>query len=519
MNTRSLRFQLVAWYAALLTGCFVLIGAATYVVLQSSLVGALQETQLRRARQVGQLLLDEIRGPGEARVGEEVQARYATDLNGRFVRITRGDGSLLYLSSAPKDQTFVPAEVPPPSWSSHTETARQMPLPGGRKILVTASEVQTAGGARYLVETGAPMDDVQAHLRQWLMFLLVVLPGVAMLAVGGGAFLVKRALSPVDRIAASAQRISSQNLSERLPVTRTGDELERLSIALNHMVQRLDEAFQYSRRFMADASHELRTPLTVLRGELESFIQEPTLASEWRERLGSALEEGERLTGIVEGLFAISRLAAGGAAAGWGQPARRGRRVEGGERWTGLVEGLLAFSRLDAGEAAAEWVKLDLARLTAATADQMSLLAEDKNIQVTCAAAEPVWVEGDQARLKQVVVNLLDNAIKYTLQGGAVALTVSANHSKAVLEIADNGIGIPAEALPRVFDRFFRVDTARSRELGGAGLGLSIVKSICMAHHGQVEASSLPGQGSRFRVELPLAAPTTNNQKKHNHEH
>jgi heavy metal sensor kinase len=481
MNTRSLKFQLVAWYAALLTGCFVLIGAATYLVLQSSLVGALQETQLRRARQIGQLVLDEIRGPGEARVGEEVRARYAPDLNGRFVRITRGDGSLLYLSSAPKDQTFVPADVPPPTWSSPTETTRQVPLSGARKMLLTAHAVQTPGGARYLIETGAPMDDVQAHLRQWLRFLLVVLPVVAVLALGGGSFLVKRALSPVDRIAASAQRISSQNLSERLPVAQTGDELERLAIALNHMVQRLDEAFQYSRRFMADASHELRTPLTVLRGELESVSQEPALAPEWRERLGSALEEVERLASIVEGLFAISRL--------------------------------------DAGEAAAEWVKLDLARLAAATADQMALLAEDKNIQVTCAAAEPVWVEGDQARLKQVVVNLLDNAIKYTLQDGAVTLTIRAIDIKAVLEVADNGIGIPAEALPRVFDRFFRVDKARSRELGGAGLGLSIVKSICTAHHGRVEASSLPGQGSRFRVELPLAAPSTNNQKQHNHEH
>jgi heavy metal sensor kinase len=348
-------------------------------------------------------------------------------------------------------------------------------------MLLTAHEIQAPGGARYLVETGAPMDDVQAHLRQWLRFLLVVLPIVAALALGGGSFLVKRALLPVDKIAASAERISSQNLSERLPVARTGDELERLSIALNHMVQRLDEAFQYSRRFMADASHELRTPLTVLRGELESFIQEPALAVEWRERLGSALEEVERLAGIVEGLFAISRL--------------------------------------DAGEAAAEWVKLDLARLTAATADQMSLLAEDKNIRVTCAAAEPVWVEGDQSRLKQVVVNLLDNAIKYTLQGGAVALSVSTINSKAVLEVADNGIGIPAEALPRVFDRFFRVDAARSRELGGAGLGLSIVKSICTAHHGRVEASSPLGQGSRFRVELPLAAPSPNHQKQHDHEH
>src|ERR1019366_7413984 len=143
MNTRSLRFQLVAWYAALLTGCFVLIGAATYVVLQSSLVGALQETQLRRARQVGQLLLDEIRGPGEARVGEEVQARYAPDLNGRFVRIMRSDGSSLYLSSAPRDQTFVPGEVPPASWTSRAETAWQAPLPGGRKMLLTACEVQS----------------------------------------------------------------------------------------------------------------------------------------------------------------------------------------------------------------------------------------------------------------------------------------------------------------------------------------------------------------------------------------
>jgi heavy metal sensor kinase len=459
----------------------VLIGAAAYVVLQHSLVGTLRETQSRRARQIGQFLVEEIPLQSEAKLGDQIDDRYAPNFNDRFVRVTRGDGGLLYVSRPPKDRKFDPTAVPLAAGSARGETVRQVQLPDGRKMLVAAREVQTPGGARYLVETGVLMDEVQAHLRRWLMFLLVVLPVVTALSVGGGSLLVKRALSPVDRIAASAERISSHNLSERLPVAQTGDELERLSIALNHMIQRLDEAFQYSRRFMADASHELRTPLTVLRGELESCIQEPTPAPEWRERLASALEEVERLAGIVEGLFAISRL--------------------------------------DAGEAAAEWVKLDLARLAAATADQMSLLAEDKNIQVTCAATEPVWVEGDQARLKQVVVNLLDNAIKYTLNGGAVGLTVNANHSKAVLEVTDNGIGIPAEALPRVFDRFFRVDKARSRELGGAGLGLSIVKSICTAHHGHVEASSLPGQGSQFRVELPLAAPTTNNQKKHDHEH
>jgi heavy metal sensor kinase len=284
--------------------------------------------------------------------------------------------------------------------------------------------------------------------------------------------LVKRALAPVDEIAASAERISSYNLSERLPVARTGDELERLSVALNHMIERLDAAFQYSRRFVADASHELRTPLTILKGELEDFVRKPQLAPDWRDRLGSALEEVDRLTSIVEGLFAISRL--------------------------------------DAGEAAAEWVKFDLAQLVSATAEQMALLAEDKKIKLTCTGSAGVWVEGDRARLKQVVVNLLDNAIKYTPEGGSVAMNVCAQNGNAILEVADTGIGIPPQVLPRIFERFFRVDSARSRHQGGAGLGLSIVKSICTAHHGNVEAASTPGQGTRFRVKLPRAQSTAN---------
>ena len=214
----------------------------------------------------------------------------------------------------------------------------------------------------------------------------------------------------------------------------------------------------------------------MLRGELENIVAESGVPAE-RERLGSALEELVRLSGIVEGLFAISRL--------------------------------------DAGEAAAEWMKFDLTQLAASTADQMELLTEDKSLHITCTGTKGVWVEGDRARIKQVVVNLLDNAIKYTLEGGSVDLTVHTRNGHALLEVADNGVGIPPEALPRVFDRFFRVDKARSRQLGGAGLGLSIVKSICAAHHGRVEATSAPGKGSLFRVELPLsAAPTESNQSK-----
>jgi heavy metal sensor kinase len=287
-------------------------------------------------------------------------------------------------------------------------------------------------------------------------------------AVAGGYFLVGRALAVVDHISRSAEQFSLQNLSQRLPIARTGDEVERLSVALNRMIQRLDEAIQHSKRFVADASHELRTPLTVLRGELEALLARDRLASGVQEKLGSLLEEVDRLSKIVEGL--------------------------------------LMLSRLDAGEARGEWVNVDLAHLTRSTADQMSLMAEDKRITIECATPAPVLVQGDRTRLKQVVVNLLDNAVKYTPEGGRVALQVSAQKNAAILEVADTGIGIPGEVLPHVFERFFRADKARSRDAGGAGLGLAIVQSICTAHGGRATVESIEGQGSRFRVELPLGS-------------
>ncbi len=479
---RSLKFQLIGWYAGVLTGCFALLAAATYLALQKSLVGALAENQLRRARQIAELVRNQVERADEAHIGQEIEVRYAPALNDRFVRITHRGGVRIYLSSGPTSQSFDPGTIPPPIWPSASEVSRQISLVGGRKLLLVAHVLELAGRSGMLIEAGAPMDGVQADLRKWVVFLAAMFPALLAVAVGGGFVLVKRALLPVDRIAASAERISSQNLSERLPLAQTGDELERLSLALNRMIERLDGAFQYSRRFVADASHELRTPLTVLQGELESLVQQPELTHEWRERVGSALEEVDRLAHIVEGLFAISRL--------------------------------------DAGEAAAERVPLDLAQLATATADQMSLLAEDKGITVTCDARGEVSVEGDRARLKQVVVNLLDNAIKFTPSGGEVTLRVAREDGKAVLEVIDTGVGIPAEALPLVFERFFRVDPARSRELGGAGLGLSIVKSICAAHHGRIEASSGAGRGSRFRVELPLYSQLApNHVPRNNHEH
>jgi len=170
-----------------------------------------------------------------------------------------------------------------------------------------------------------------------------------------------------------------------------------------------------------------------------------------------------------------------------------------------IVESLLVISRLDAGEARMERARFDLAELTATTVEQLRLLAEDKNITLVSNASERVEVEGDRARLKQVVVNLVDNAIKYTPAGGRVEVRVTREEGHALLEVKDTGVGVPKEALPHIFERFYRVDKARSRAVGGTGLGLAIVKSICTAHGGQVRVESAENNGSRFEVQLPAA--------------
>jgi heavy metal sensor kinase len=470
MNSRSLSFRLVTWYAGVLTVAFVLLGALTLLFLRHYLEANLLDIQARRARQISDTLLAAAPRIGESAVAAEVDDLYSPEANDRLIRITRSDGHVVYASGRPRDNSFDPSRVPPPPLSRRGEFSRKEVLPSG-SLLLAAQSYTVGGASRYVVEVGVSNARTEATLRQVLLMLAIGMPVAVCVAVAGGFILVRRALRPVERIAHKAEDITQHNLSERLPVVQTGDELERLSIALNHMISRLEDSIQDSKRFVADASHELRTPLTVLRGELEALAQDPQLKLPTREALGSMLEEVDRLVEVVEGL--------------------------------------LALSRLDAGESRAEWVAFDLAELAASTADQMSLLAEDKNIAVVCDSSPDVLVEGDRARMKQVVVNLLDNAIKYTPNGGRVRLKVAREDAFAILEIADDGIGIPQQALPHVFKRFFRVDDSRSREQGGAGLGLSIVESICAAHGAQLEVMSIPGKGSLFRIKQSLADNTS----------
>ncbi len=471
MNPRSLRFRLIMWYAGLLTGVFLLFGIALYQVLRGYLENSLTQTLTRRSEQIALSLLANIDKTGEQYVADQITARYAPENYDRFIRITRPDGSAVYASG--QTASFDPAGLRTLTASAVRDgMVQKVRLNDGNRLLDTVKVFQTSDGHRFLVESGGPMAPIETILSRLLFSLLLGVPLLGLVAVGGGLFLVGRALAPVVQIARSAEQITLHNLNERLPLTNTGDELEQLSLALNRMIARLSEAFEQNRRFLADASHELRTPLAALRGEMESVVEQALILPELRDRVGSALEEVDRLAKIVDALFAISRL--------------------------------------DAGEAQQERVRFDLALLAAGTTEQMSLLAEDKGLIVDCDVLENVNVEGDRARIKQVVVNLLDNAIKYTPRGGSINLNVHAAGGKAVIEVVDTGIGIPAAALPRLFERFFRVDEARSRDAGGAGLGLAIVKSICAAHGGQVSVESTEGQGSRFRVELPLAGQGRN---------
>lgn len=464
MNTRSIRFRLTIWYAGLLAGVLLLFGLSTYFGLSQYLNWSLRQSLRSQGRQIGENFLLDVHVSGEAYVIEEINEHYAPELNHRFVRLTRADGSVLYASGRPKEEGFDPSLLAVLNPSLRREYAREEHLPGG-ELLIYAQPFTARDGSRFLIEIGAPYDEVENVLHGLLLALALGLPLTVFVAATGGWLLVRRAFRPVDEITRSAERITSRNLNERLPVAKTGDELERLSVALNRMIARLEESFQYIRRFTADASHELRTPLTVLRGELEAMAQKPHLDGEVRDTVGSSLEETERLSRIVESLLAISRL--------------------------------------DAGEAQVERTYFDLAELAATTTEQMRLLAEDKDIKLDVEVNGVVLFEGDPARIKQVIVNLVDNAIKYTPEGGEVRVSVQAENNHAVLQVEDDGAGIPAAALPHIFERFYRVDKARSRQMGGAGLGLAIVKSIVTAHGGQVTVESDEGRGSRFRVTLP----------------
>jgi two-component system heavy metal sensor histidine kinase CusS len=339
---------------------------------------------------------------------------------------------------------------------------RMLPILGHQRTIQTTVNRK---GRRFTVLLMAGLDEVDRERHELLVVLAMAIPA-ALLGAGGLAyFLARKALAPMKRLHQLTEQISADHLDRRLPVANSNDELGHLTQTINAMITRLECSFAEIRRFTADASHELRTPLMAIRTEAEVALTGPSLPAEHQHLLESILEECDRL----------SRL----------------------------TNQLLTLSREDAGVARPTRERIDLAALVSGVADTMRTVAEAKGLHLHIEGSVAVPMQADGARLRQVFYNLLDNAIKYTAEGGAVEVRVETEDQVAVVTVRDTGIGIPPEHLPRVFDRFYRVDKARSRAEGGTGLGLSIAKTIVVAHGGRIDLTSTPGQGTICTVTLP----------------
>jgi heavy metal sensor kinase len=327
--------------------------------------------------------------------------------------------------------------------------------------------VAAADGSTRIVQATYLLDQVNASLNRFLQVCAVALAAAAVLATIGGRILASRSLRPVGRMATAARRISVENLSERLERSGTGDELDHLAETFNDMLGRLEKQVAQLRQFTADAAHELRTPLAALRGIAEVALSGGRSADELRAVLADGIEEYDRLSRIADDL--------------------------------------LLLARADAGQ---EFMRRAPFAFDAALADMIDLFspaAEERDVTLTLAGCDEVRIDGDGGRLRQMIGNLLDNAIKFTPPGGLVRVSLVASNGAAELTVRDTGVGIAAEDLPRVLDRFYRADRARSRENGGAGLGLSICRTIVEAHGGTIRVASKPGDGTTVRVTLPVS--------------
>lgn len=338
----------------------------------------------------------------------------------------------------------------------------------GEPYRVLFVPIERDGDLIGVLEVGQSREEQAEALGALARILLLGVPIAVAATVLGGFVLAWRALRPIDRITRKARTISAEALDQRLDMDLPDDELGRLAQTFDEMLARLDIEFRRQRQFTADASHELRTPLAALKGHVDVALSRPRDIDEYRRVLDRVNVEVDRLIG--------------------------------------LVQSLLVLARADAGEVVLRRERLDLGELLQAAAEQVGPLAEDRGLTLNAGGEPGLLVDADETLLLQLVLNLIDNALKYTPAGGAIGVSWARDGANARITVTDNGPGIEPEHLRRIFDRFYRVDKARSRGDGSSGLGLSIAKWIAEAHGGSLTVASEPGKGSTFTFLLPLAS-------------
>lgn len=461
----SLRVRLTLWYGTALASVLVVCG----VILYGALAKALKEhvdRSLEETAAVAERSLEEHRF-GPFLLYEDLSQDFPELATlDKFFQIFGPTGQITIQSPNIQSRDIPLSRTALEAALAGQTTFESVRFSGEPPIRLISVPVRHGGSLVNIVRVGTSLQPLEETLHRLLIILLITMPLALLASLGGGWFLAGRALRPVGAITQAAERIAGGDLTQRLSESTAQDEIGRLAATFNAMIGRLEASFRQIRQFTSDASHELRTPLTVLKGETELALRRPRSADDYRMVLESSLEEIDRMSRIVDEL--------------------------------------LFLSRADLGEIKMESRPVRLDQLFDDLKRQAEVLGQEQAVQIVIGLIEPATVAGDDMRLRELVLNLLDNAIKYSPPGGRVEMSVVTQDDTARLSVSDQGIGVSLEEQAHIFDRFYRTDAARAHTKKGTGLGLAICKWIVDAHHGTIEVQSEPGKGSTFTVILPL---------------
>jgi len=468
MKRLSIGVRLMLWYVAIFALGELVFGASMWFILRHNLYDLVDDGLESQVEDLKSFLGTQKPDATIAKLQEEVNETYAIEHSGDYLELFADTGDLIYRSpflEAHPELVLPPDQIRRPVSRSRRAEGRHFRF---------AFEKFNLNGHVYSVEMGIPADDAVETLHLFSSYLLMFAPGLLLLAAGVGYWMSRRALSPVDALVRTAREVGGANLSSRLQKLETGDELQRLSDTLNEMLDRIETAFLRVTQFTADASHELRTPVSLIRTEAELALRRSRGEAEYKESLRHILLEAERTTA--------------------------------------LIEQLLALARADSGREALHLQTVDLRQTLVTVVDGWKQVATIRDLQFSANLdAQNAFVLGDETLLRRLTDILLDNAFKYTSSPGSVRLSLEQRGEGAVITVQDSGVGIAQADQSRIFERFYRVDKARSREQGGTGLGLAIAQWIVVQHRGTIAVESRPGEGATFRVALPKTAASVQN--------
>ncbi len=458
---RSIKFRLTVWYLGILGALLLIFAIIAYIMLSNSLYQSLDDSlelgvaQLESSMEVEDEGADYEYGDWFDFGEQPLELMLLYDTEGRLV-LAQGWGQN---EDNPLMGTLIAQALTGRSLYT-TEILK------GREMRLYATPLENEQAVNGVVVVGRSTAEVKDVLERFRYILIFTSAAMIVLAGGCGLFLANRAFRPVEQISRTAREIEETDLSKRIDV-HSEDELGRLASILNQMIARLERAFSRQRQFTADASHELRTPLAVIQAESTLSLRKERKERDYRKSLELISREAEQMSA--------------------------------------LVDKLLFLARADSGKEQLNLEAVNLRSLITDLATEIEVLCREKRLQFMVGPLEDLVLKGDKVELKQLLFNLLDNAIRYTPAGGTVSISMERQGDAAVIAIRDSGVGIPEEHTSHIFERFYRVDKARSRSGGGAGLGLSICQHIAQTHGGRIEVVSKAGEGSTFSVFLPLS--------------